>query len=117
MKILDIGHIYELSSYDGEIYQTLQFMKREGSNYPYNTSSYPGTNCQEVIKVLIDRTKYLDLQKPAPENQIILNGLRNALLGFELRAARRHERAPLIVFPIEAMQSCIICGHINCGGH
>lgn len=117
MRVLDRGHRYEIDRYDvgHPCSQQLQFMKREGIQYPGNEGSYPGTNCQEVLRVLIDRTIYLDNQIPAQENQVILAGLRSALLGFELRAARRHGRElPASLVPIEHMAYCRTCGHIGC---
>lgn len=90
MRVLDPGHKYSLSTFDEGGGQEVTFMKREGPGYPFNQNAYGGTNCQEIIRMLIDRVKYLDCQAPSPENDIILSGLRTALLSFEIRAARRH---------------------------
>lgn len=90
MDVLEQGHRYALHPLDGSEAQILQFVKRSGPNYPYNEGTYSGTTCQEVIKALISRTKYLDAQIPCLENDIILNSLRSALIAFETRAARNH---------------------------
>jgi hypothetical protein len=44
MRIIDPGHDYILSVYDGEGEQRLTFMKREGPGFPGNIGHYPGTN-------------------------------------------------------------------------
>jgi hypothetical protein len=117
MRVLDAGHKYLLRNYDcqsGEA-QTLVFMKREGEGYPGNVGHYAGTNCQEVIRALIDRVLYLDGQIDCAENQVALAGLRSALLAFELRAARRHGRELALDGPnIEQAFTCRVCGHIDC---
>lgn len=118
MKCIDPGHTYGSHIFDSENKlddQFLQFMKREGDNYPFNVGTSPGTNCQEVLRVLIDRVLYLDAQKSAPENDIILTGLRSALMGFEIRAARKHGlELPAFRTPIEQVPTCKNCGHIVC---
>lgn len=116
MKVIDPGHSYELQTYDGTGAQPLVFMKREGPGYPFNVGHYPGTNCQEVMRALIDRVTYLDRQVPCAENQIALAGLRSALYAFEIRAARRHKRElPTFGAEVECAATCDVCGHIQCG--
>lgn len=116
MIVLDPGHTYQPDEFDGETAENvIIFMKREGAKYPNNIGHHAGTNCQEIIRILIDRVKYLDKQISHPQNAQILRGLRRALFGFELRAAERHGRElthPLA--PIEDILACKICGHIQC---
>lgn len=115
MKIIDPGHFYELNSFDGGRQLVLRFMKRIGDGYPHNVGpAYPGTNCQEVIRALIDRVKYLHMQIPHSQNGIILDGLRSALVAFEVRAAERHDRELIITRTIELEPSCKKCGHVGC---
>jgi len=124
MKILEAGHQYEMDDYDtgGKAYivSAIQFMKRIGDNYPGNTGEpHVGTNCQEVIRVLIDRVKYLNKQISCYENLVILDDLRHALLYFELRAARNHNiTLPYeyrnIANDLETLPACKVCGHIIC---
>jgi hypothetical protein len=124
VKILDPGHRYWLDMLDTGTDQRqgtemLTFVKREGSRYPGNRSHYPGTNCQEVIRALIDRVKHLDHQVPDPHNQPILHHLRETLWLFEERAAQRYGRVlpPLADFAcIEQEPTCAGCAHIRCGG-
>lgn len=116
MRILDAGHRYELDSLDGEIRQTLTFVKRVGDKFPFNVDGHAGTNCQEVLRALIDRAEYLNRQDPCADTEAIVGNLRSALLLFELRAARRHDRhlslestSRLISGP-----TCKVCGHLGC---
>lgn len=119
MKVVDAGHEYLLDSYDGGDPVLLTFVKREGGGYPFNVGHYPGTNCQEAIRALIDRVKYLQKQIPCDENRFVIDYLRRALWQFEIRAARRHGRSLEFEQPeIELVPTCAGCGHIGCdGGH
>lgn len=119
MKIIDAGHAYLLDGYDGGSKQQLTFLKREGDGFPFNHGSNGGTNCQEVLRALIDRTEYLLRQVPCAETEAAVGCMKTALFLFEARAARRHARhldfADLSA-PVR-MQPCTTCGHIECGGH
>lgn len=120
MKIIDPGHAYELDILDGDrrFPETLIFVKREGENYPGNVGHHPGTNLQEVLRVLIDRVKYLDTQIANRRNQTVLYCLRSSIFELEMRAAERHNRVlPLFNMDrIEEMPTCEFCGHISCEG-
>lgn len=118
MREIDPGHVYELTVYDGMGSQALVFVKREGPGYPGNVGSHAGTNCQEVIRALIARVKYLEGQIAHPENGVILGCLREALMAFERRAAERHGRKlPELAWPVEQERPCRTCGHIHCDRH
>jgi hypothetical protein len=119
MKPLDFGYTYRLDSYDGDLDQVLQFRKREGENYPGNVGSYPGTSMQEVIRVLIDRLKYVDNQKPHYTNILVIQLLRNCLFLLELRAKQRIGQSLVIAASaaIENLDACSICGHVQCTKH
>lgn len=116
MHILDAGHSYLLTSYDGGMPQQLDFMKRVGATYPFNHSVHAGTNCQEVLRALIDRTRYLLTQAPCAETEAALGLLQTTLLLFELRAARRHARTLDIgtLMQLGSMSTCATCGHAEC---
>ena len=124
MKTLDPGHRYwlEVLDIEGDTRhgaEMLSFVKRQGPRYPGNLSHYPGTNCQEVIRALIDRVGYLDGQAPDPRNRPIMQHLREALWLFESRAAERYGRVlpPLQDFDaIEEEPTCPACSHIRCNG-
>ncbi len=116
MKVIDAGHHYELDVFDGQHPRSfLRFMKRIGYRYPHNEGSpYSGTNCQEVIRALLDRVKYLHMQIPHPQNGVIIAALRTALVAFEERAAERHDRDLTLSVTIEHEPTCRRCGHIGC---
>ncbi len=116
MKILDAGHEYLVDGYDGGKEQPIVFMKREGKKYPYNKGKHGGTNCQEVLRVLIDRTEYLNKQVPSAKTEASIQLLKTVLLLFESRAAELHD----IYFGFDSLQqlvserTCNKCGHVRC---
>lgn len=106
MKILDPGHLYELDSLDTELFTefhptvTLRFVKRKV--VPGRQETWAGTTNQEVLKVLIDRVRVLDMEVPSPVNQDILYHLRMALALHEARAlVRKVEKKELLPELIE----------------
>lgn len=124
MKVIVPGHVYHLEIYDIPSagmapVQWLSFMRRIGPGYPGNVDTSAGTNCQEVLRVLIDRVKYLDKQQPCYENLCILTLLRLSLQEFENRARRiRGQTIPRIDLRcIETFPTCPTCGHIFCEEH
>lgn len=120
MEILDPGHRYILEGYDGPLTQELTFVKRNDppEKYPGNTSAYPGTIMQEVIKALIDRLQYVNNQTPCAETEAVLGLMQTSMLLLEERANRMHGRTldfdsfdELLTTP-----TCPGCGHIQCAG-
>lgn len=122
MDIIDPGHKYHLRILDAKISLTphvLVFVKREGDGYPGNIGHHSGTTTQEVLRALIDRTKYVDNQIHDPRNDHVLAYLRRSIYKFEERAAERHGR--VLILPeglkhIESLPVCEKCGHIGCEG-
>lgn len=117
MRVLDAGHRYALRHLDGDGEEILQFVKREGEGYPGNVGTCEGTTMQEVLRALIDRSKYVNSQIPCEETEQAIEHLRNAIGWFECRAARRHGRVwerPEGL--IEEAPTCGKCGHIGCEG-
>ena len=116
MEIIDLGHRFLLQSYDGGEPQLLVFMKREGKEYPFNVGQHSGTNCQEVIRALIERVKYLQHQVACDENEQIIQHLRESLRLFEDRAAqRRGQTLPrFVIEDFELLPTCHQCGHVAC---
>jgi hypothetical protein len=121
MKVLDLGHAYSVDGYPhdhrlGELTfatQLVEFVKKVGDNFPGNRPpEHSGTNCQEILRVLIDRVKYLNQQKPSEENLDILLFLRLSLYKFEKRAARLKGVSFSNTSHIEELEPCKICGHI-----
>lgn len=116
MKIIDVGHKYELLAIDGKVKQTLTFVKRKGLNYPGNKTAHPGTTIQDVVHCLSNRIRYLNNQIPCVENEVILANLQTILLMLEQRASKRHN-IDLEVKTLEALEMkhlCPTCGHTIC---
>lgn len=118
MKVIDKGHFYKLFKLDETSDQALclQFVKRTGINYPGNSTSYEGTNIQDVIRCLIDRLFYVNAQQYEFRNIMAINKLREVIALLESRAAIRHNRRldDLDVSVIETYPFCQTCGHIGC---
>lgn len=91
MKTLDDGHDFEVPNLEAPGSQRITFIKRS-SDMIRHPREYPGTNTQEVIRVLIARTKYLDGVGPCEETGNALQWLRMALYEYEARAWRRKQQ-------------------------
>lgn len=119
MDILDAGHSYLLETLDGRGEKIrLDFVKRAGAKFPMNFGSRAGTNCQEVLRTLIDRSQYLYKQRPCAETEAVIGLLQSALLLFEIRAARRHNRHLDLVSASQLESgTCKTCGHVGCTSH
>lgn len=103
MRVLDPGHQYELddihfdSEKESSYKQMLVFVKRFR-----NSQNHTGTNCQELLRVLIDRVQFLDKELPWTGNEEILSSLRKALILFEARALiRKVEKGELLPEDLE----------------
>ena len=123
MRVVDPGHRYVLEGYDGPdgpLAQALTFVKRNDppEKYPGNTSAYPGTIMQEVIKALIDRLQYVNNQTPCAETEAVLALMQTSLLLLEGRANRLHGRilSPETLSELIGLPTCTGCGHIQCSG-
>ncbi len=133
MKVLDPGHHYSLDWLDGNpktVYDgydlssqnELIFVKREGDKYPGNVGHHPGTTMQEVLRALIDRANYVCNQNPCDETEEAIIYMTEALIAFEMRAARIHGREFLESTPenlqrlISGEGKCEKCGHVGCDG-
>lgn len=129
MKVIDPGHEYDLDWLDGTPFtdrvpeSRLIFVKREGDKYPGNKGHHPGTNIQEVLRVLIDRIEYLNNQNYHETNSHVIQNLRAAIYWLEYRAAERHYRQIDFIAKfgeedcIELAKTCPKCGHIGCSGN
>lgn len=116
MKPVIPGHVYDLASLDGEHQQRLTFVMREGVNYPGNVGHHPGTTSQDVLRVLIDRARYVYQQIPCIETEAAIRMMQSALLYIEIRAKRvKGKTLPLVTSAfIEKLPTCATCGHILC---
>lgn len=90
MRIVDPGHIYDLWQLGNSNLQRLVFVKRSGGAITH-PNQHPGLQTQEVLRALIDRTKYLNSILPCAETEDAIWHLRMALFMYEVRAYRRKQ--------------------------
>ena len=90
MKVLEKGHVYELATRVPEPGRghslapvKLSFINKEPGG------EHSGTTTQEVIRVLIDRTRHCNNCLPHPNNERVIYHLRMALALHEARALER----------------------------
>lgn len=86
--IVEPGHIYELGHIEGEGHETVTFIKRSGESIVHE-NEHAGTNVQSCLRMLIDRTIYLDDLLTCDESRDAVFYLRMALFVYEARAFRR----------------------------
>lgn len=91
MKVIDPGHFYKVPNLEAPGEQEIQFIKRS-SKMITHPDEYAGTNTQEVIRVVLDRTKYLNSIGPCVESEDAIWYLRMALYSYEARAYRRKQQ-------------------------
>jgi hypothetical protein len=95
-QIVDPGHVYMMPElgvlrrdpHDVSRYQEMRFLKRSGGAIQYE-EEWDGLQAQTVIRVLIDRTRYLYDVLPCRESLRAIRYLQNALWEYEARAFRR----------------------------
>lgn len=92
MKVIEKGHIYEFNNLDGETEQPnrIIFVNREEG------TEHPGTQTQDVIRALIDRTQHCDNCLRWEGNDQIIHHLRMALVLHEARALERKTEKGII---------------------
>jgi hypothetical protein len=87
MKVIDPGHIYECDQLGGGT-QIITFVKRSSGAVTYK-EEWAGLQSQEILRALIDRTKFLNEILPCSETIEALYHLRMSLYWYEVRAYRR----------------------------
>jgi hypothetical protein len=114
MKILTVGHKYELANMEGESSQFLQFIEKqltekEWAEAPDEWVPDPaylpdkilmrgfvtvknGTTNEEVLAVLIDRMNYLQGKASCRENAIVITKLEECLMWLNKRTRDRVAR-------------------------
>lgn len=102
MKILKEGHKYELAHFEsygleGCPVQTLQFIEKVPDGKTLVTIN-DGTTNEEVLKVLINRLRYLNTKFPCRENSIVITKLEESLMWLQHRTALRKDQG------VEGMQ-------------
>src|ERR1700685_4065659 len=111
MKIIEPGHIYELDWLDGQpkTFGTMAKLPVSGFTLrtEYNENQlvfvnredkpHPGTQTQEVLRALIDRTQHCDRCLRWEGNDKIIKHLRMALALHEARALERKTEKGLLL--------------------
>jgi hypothetical protein len=87
MKVIDPGHIYELEEVGSQKNQRIIFIKKTGE-HQHHQEEWPGVYNQELIRILIDRTQYLNTALPSLEYRSVIEHLRYALYQLEMRALK-----------------------------
>lgn len=117
MKVLTPGHRYVVHHVGDDGDQIIQFVQRRDihgepfSTHPHFKKETPGILSQELIRVLIDRTLYLNAEEPCLEDVEIVKHLRDALTLYEARAARKNIEK---IVKVEEAEVCDECHHILC---
>ena len=91
MKIIVDGHTYEVNNFEGDETQTIQFIHKSVRNGNLVTVKN-GTTNEEILSILIDRMKFLNLTVPCRENSIVITKLEEALMWLEKRTSDRLKR-------------------------
>jgi hypothetical protein len=111
VKIIEPGHVYSVANVDGPGEQTIRFVRRRDEHAKLLEESEEGILSQELLRVLIDRVRYLNDEDPCAEDVEIIVRLRESLRLFETRASRRTiEKMPMV----EMADACPICHHLLC---
>lgn len=116
MKIIDPGHEYLLEGVGGAEPQKIVRVKNEGEKYPGNVGFHGGILVQEMLRVCIDASKFMNDQGPYMETELAISAMRQALAWYEVRAARcrgTHIEADHID-ALDNAPTCPICGHNQC---
>lgn len=97
MKVLDVGHLYELDNFEaGGLSQQLQFINKVNKTDEHGevhlVTLKNGTTNEEVLKVLLDRLHALQAKYACRENSIAITKLEEALMWLEKRTANRVAR-------------------------
>lgn len=91
MKVIDPGHIYDLRQLGSEDPIRLIFAKRSSGVAEYD-EEWIGLQTQELFRVAIDRTLFLNEILPCAETEDAVYYARMALFSYEARAWRRKQQ-------------------------
>ena len=91
MRCVDAGHTYILDSMEGTVSQTIQFIDKKQVDGQFKTIKV-GTTNEDVLRMLIDRMKWLNNLCGCRENSICITKLEESLMWLEKRTADRVAR-------------------------
>ena|SRR2546426_10626024 len=92
MKILTVGHRYELDNFErkDQLGQVLQFIEKVPVDGGTELETLrDGTTNEDVLRMLLDRLNYLQSKFPCRENAIAITHVETALLWLEYRTTKR----------------------------
>lgn len=89
--VIEPGHLYMVPNLEQSGHQFVRFIRRSSAMIKHPTD-YPGCNTQDIIRVCIDRTKYLNSVGGSEETQNAVHWLRMALYEYESRAWQRKQQ-------------------------
>lgn len=89
MKVLRENHQYELANFEnkGQPGQVLQFIEKAKAEDGSLKTINDGTTNEQVLEMLIDRTKGLNEKFPCRENSLAITHMEEALMWLEKRTA------------------------------
>jgi len=96
MRIIEKGHVYELDYIDDDMNKCRDMGERRLVFVNREDTPHAGTQTQEVIRALIDRTQHCDSCLRWDGNDKIIHHLRMALVLHEARALERKAEKGLI---------------------
>jgi hypothetical protein len=95
MKVLEPGHRYEVANFENKdaAGQVIQFIEKEAiAGSSQLRTVHDGTTNEEVLRVLIDRLRFLGAKLTSRENSIAVTKLEEALMWLEKRTRDRTAR-------------------------
>lgn len=93
MNVLTPGHKYGLANFeDRDTTQELQFIEKNPLPDGQLVTVNDGTTNEEVLKMLIDRLKYLGAKLSSRENSLAVTKCEEALMWLEKRTRDRQDR-------------------------
>lgn len=92
MKIIVIGHRYELPSMEGKNPQTIQFVQKEKDETGAFSTVSDGTTNESVLEMMIDRLNHLQQKAQCRENAIVITKLEECLMWLNKRTEDRKKR-------------------------
>ena len=96
MKPVVEGHVYLLDHQEGPNHETISFLRKEidptDPDKKRLIKKGDGTSNEEVLRMLIDRLRYLNARVPCRENSLAITKMEEALMWLQKRTTDRLQR-------------------------
>lgn len=92
MKVINEGHTYELETIQTKETDEPSFIVQFFRGPKGSGVDHVGTTNEEVLRMLIDRMRFLQQSLPCRENAIVITKLEEAFMWLEHRTNDRRER-------------------------